>query len=230
MDFGINGAFINEKISHDELDAITCAIAGLFFWAGRFEALGLERESKLIVPDPRANNDLWNKRRAIAISGLSGAGKTTVAIFLKTKRFQIRNSRDTVMRMAGICLNAGRQKLQEAGWKPQSDGKQRALMLKIIEGYEVHPRMAIDCMRFLEGRATLLEAFGPGLAHIHIECGKNERCKRIRARDNFSDERQHPVEGEILELGKKAHFNLSNEGSKSEIEAAVAGLLATQCL
>src|SRR5207302_6513839 len=36
-DFGIEGDFITNKVSHDELDAITSAIVGVFFWSGKFE-------------------------------------------------------------------------------------------------------------------------------------------------------------------------------------------------
>ena len=38
------------KISHDELDAITSAIVGLFYLCGRYEALGNAEEGYLIVP------------------------------------------------------------------------------------------------------------------------------------------------------------------------------------
>ena len=37
-DFGLKGAFEKNGASHDELDAITSAIVGLFFWSGKFEA------------------------------------------------------------------------------------------------------------------------------------------------------------------------------------------------
>ncbi|MEZ6852845.1 ribonuclease H-like domain-containing protein [Halodesulfovibrio aestuarii] len=41
------------KITHDELDAITSAIVGLFYLCGRYEALGNAEEGFLIVPDVR---------------------------------------------------------------------------------------------------------------------------------------------------------------------------------
>ncbi|MEO7715227.1 MAG: DUF429 domain-containing protein [Capsulimonas sp.] len=48
--FGILGEFQEGRVSHDELDAITVAITGLFYLAGRYEALGDEQEGCLIVP------------------------------------------------------------------------------------------------------------------------------------------------------------------------------------
>ncbi len=42
--FGIKGNYINQEVSHDELDAITSAVVGLFFWSGKFEALGNDAE------------------------------------------------------------------------------------------------------------------------------------------------------------------------------------------
>ncbi len=48
--FGIRGAFLSQPCSHDELDAITSAVVGYFFLTGEYEALGNEREERLIVP------------------------------------------------------------------------------------------------------------------------------------------------------------------------------------
>ncbi len=48
--FGISGEYIVSRVSHDELDAITCALVGLFFLEGKYEALGNEQEGYLIIP------------------------------------------------------------------------------------------------------------------------------------------------------------------------------------
>ncbi|MDE6735722.1 MAG: DUF429 domain-containing protein [Desulfovibrio sp.] len=52
--FGIRGDYLDSEISHDELDAITCAITGLFYKAGRYEAVGDPQEGQIIVPLPGA--------------------------------------------------------------------------------------------------------------------------------------------------------------------------------
>lgn len=47
---GFKGNWINEKISHDELDAITSGLVGLFYLADDFVALGNPKEHYLIIP------------------------------------------------------------------------------------------------------------------------------------------------------------------------------------
>lgn len=49
-EFGITGAFTTERLTHDELDAITCSLVGSFYVAGLTEALGGEGEEPMIVP------------------------------------------------------------------------------------------------------------------------------------------------------------------------------------
>lgn len=67
--FGVAGEFIGKQVSHDELDAITSAVVGVFFWAGRFEALGAEAEEALVIPDLNVDPTQWLTRSVIAISG-----------------------------------------------------------------------------------------------------------------------------------------------------------------
>ena len=55
VDFGIRGPFVNDDVTHDELDAITLAIVGSFFLSGRYEALRGPSEDALIIPDLRAS-------------------------------------------------------------------------------------------------------------------------------------------------------------------------------
>lgn len=49
-EFGVLGRFASEKLTHDELDAITCSLVGFFHLAGRTEALGGEGEEPMLVP------------------------------------------------------------------------------------------------------------------------------------------------------------------------------------
>ena len=42
----------NERITHDELDALTAALGGYFYLAGWYEAFGNAEEGYLILPDP----------------------------------------------------------------------------------------------------------------------------------------------------------------------------------
>lgn len=60
---GFKGSWVNEKLSHDELDAITSALVGLFYLANEYIALGNAKEDYLIIPrTPRIRVDLLGKR------------------------------------------------------------------------------------------------------------------------------------------------------------------------
>src|SRR5438445_12645403 len=68
---GINGAFVTSKVTHDEVDAITSALVGLFYIAGEYIALGNAAEDYLIVPkSPRINYDKLSQ--ILANTGLDG--------------------------------------------------------------------------------------------------------------------------------------------------------------
>jgi len=47
---GIHGPYLHEKVVHDEVDAITSALVGLFYMADEYIALGTPAEDYLIVP------------------------------------------------------------------------------------------------------------------------------------------------------------------------------------
>jgi uncharacterized protein YprB with RNaseH-like and TPR domain/predicted nuclease with RNAse H fold len=63
VEFGIVDNFTDNNLTHDELDAITSAMVGLFFWTGKFEAIGSFDEDYLIIPDLSASIDHWISRR-----------------------------------------------------------------------------------------------------------------------------------------------------------------------
>jgi uncharacterized protein YprB with RNaseH-like and TPR domain/predicted nuclease with RNAse H fold len=53
---GISGPFLKERATHDEVDAITSALVGLFYMANEYIALGIPNEDYLIVPrSPKIN-------------------------------------------------------------------------------------------------------------------------------------------------------------------------------
>ena len=54
---GIEGGWVKDRVTHDEVDAITSALVGLFYVAGDYIALGTPKEDYLIVPrSPRINH------------------------------------------------------------------------------------------------------------------------------------------------------------------------------
>jgi uncharacterized protein YprB with RNaseH-like and TPR domain/predicted nuclease with RNAse H fold len=53
---GIDGPFLKHRVTHDEVDAITSALVGLFYLADDYIALGTPQEDYLIVPrSPKIN-------------------------------------------------------------------------------------------------------------------------------------------------------------------------------
>jgi len=76
---GISGPYLKGTVSHDEVDAITSALVGLFYLAGDCIALGTQAEDYLIVPkSPRINYAKLSE--ILAQTGLDalGAGDTRV--------------------------------------------------------------------------------------------------------------------------------------------------------
>ncbi len=66
---GISGSFIEGRVTHDEVDAITSALVGLFYVANDYIALGTPTEDYLIVP--RAPSINYAKlKQILALSGL----------------------------------------------------------------------------------------------------------------------------------------------------------------
>jgi predicted nuclease with RNAse H fold len=47
---GITGQYVEDRVTHDEVDAITSGLVGLFYLAGDYIALGTPTEDYLIVP------------------------------------------------------------------------------------------------------------------------------------------------------------------------------------
>jgi uncharacterized protein YprB with RNaseH-like and TPR domain/predicted nuclease with RNAse H fold len=77
---GFRGNWIDEKISHDELDAITSALVGLFYFADDYVALGNTKEDYLIIPrtyhfdDQRLINRLGCVASPNAIASIGSRG------------------------------------------------------------------------------------------------------------------------------------------------------------
>lgn len=71
VEFGIAGSFTRVPVSHDELDAITAAIVGLFYRAGMCERLGNEKEGYLVIPDPNTGPAEWLNRQATGLGEIS---------------------------------------------------------------------------------------------------------------------------------------------------------------
>jgi len=215
-EFGIFDNFTEKNISHDELDAITSAIVGIFFWTGVFEGIGNIEEEDLIIPDLNANSKLWNSRKVIGISGSIGSGKSTIAKYLEEKGFISCSFSQLLENMLKdrnekIC----RSNLQEIGNEIHRFPGQRWLGKKLIEKVKQHKNIVIDGLRFPEDRALMIETFGPSFLHLHIETPfelLNSRIKDRKIEDiPLNKSLKNPIEFEIKDLKKISSHIIIND-------------------
>jgi len=217
LEFGIFDNFTKRKISHDELDAITSAIVGIFFWAGKFEALGNEDEEYLIVPETDRNSSRWADRKIIGLSGPIAAGKTTASYFLRDRdrgfdygRFSL--VLENILRERDI--QPSRRELQDFGNEINMMQKQRWLAKKLVQKMPSHGNLVIDGLRHPEDHALLTEAFGPAFLHIHIISPESVRLARYisdgKTKEEFLEATSHPVERNVPLMASLSHVILEN--------------------
>jgi len=237
-EFGISGSFLTAKVSHDEVDAVTAAVVGLFFWSGKFEALGNEDEDFLIIPDLHVDPNIWRQRQAIALSGPISAGKTSGARWLQEKGFHYGRYSAVLAEMLkqrGI-KEPPRKVLQKFGEQVHRGKGQRWLSRQLIRGLLSAPGrdLVIDGLRFPEDHAFLVESFGPALLHIHIQADEKLRMDRYikdgkHTMADFFKATRHVVESNVPRLAALAHVNIANEGSELEFHERLQNIGPTGC-
>ena len=231
-EFGVTGNFLDQQITHDELDAITSAIVGIFFWAGRFEALGSEADEALIIPDLNLDRAGWRGRRIIGISGHIAAGKTTAARYLEGLGF--RYTRFSMV-LAELLKRDGKEatrvELQAFGAEVHERYGQRWLGRRLLETVPSKGDVVIDGLRFPDDHAFLTEAFGPSFVHLHLTVPDDIRRVRFAERDSsglqFLDASAHPVEIRVPELAALAHHKLENAATLNKLHERLRSLLIT---
>ncbi|SDZ12445.1 ribonuclease H-like domain-containing protein [Nitrosomonas sp. Nm33] len=215
-EFGIRGNFLREQLTHDELDAITSSVVGAFFWGGKFEALGIEGDEALIIPDLKADANTWCNRKIIGISGRIAAGKTTLARYFENQGFYYtRYSMVLAAMMGEQGIEATRPALQEFGDRIYRELGQREFGRKLLETLPGVGDIVIDGLRFADDHAFWIETFGPAFHHIHLESSVELRKTRFENREtnnvSFEEAEAHPVEQQVSTLRPLAHEILSNE-------------------
>lgn len=227
--FGIEGNFDYKSVTHDELDAITSAIVGLFFWSGKYEGLGNEEEEYLIIPDLHVNTSNWRKRKVIGLSGPIATGKTTAAHFLKDAGFAYgRYSLVLKQMLADRGIESNRVSLQEIGDEVNKNPGQRWLCKQLVKLLPEKGNLVIDGLRHPEDHAFMVETFGPAFVHVHIESPEEIRAQRYIAsgftEDQFKQACGHHVETEIEKLASFAHVTVHNDGGLASLEKSVVTL------
>jgi predicted nuclease with RNAse H fold len=81
---GIQGDFVTSKVTHDEVDAITSALVGLFYLADDYMALGTPSEEFLIVP----RSAKFNYARLSQIISISGLDEVSMNCTTEVKSFR----------------------------------------------------------------------------------------------------------------------------------------------
>jgi len=229
-EFGIFDNFTEKQISHDELDAITSSIVGLFFWTGMFEGIGDFEEELLIIPDLNAHTKRWVSPKVIGISGAIGSGKSTVANYLKDNGFiscRFSQVLENILKEKNKGIN--RSNLQKLGKKIHKVPGQRWLGKKLTEKLPKGKNIVIDGLRFLEDHALMVENFGPSFVHVHIETSFEERVHRIKGKsiENIflHESQKNPVETEVLKLKNPADHIISNNETIFQLYAQLNNIL-----
>lgn len=226
VEFGIFDNFTEKNISHDELDAITSAIVGIFFWTGKFEGIGNIDEEYLIIPDLNTNSEKWKSRKVLGFSGTIGSGKSTVAEYLNNKGFVSRRFSqilENILKNRNEEIN--RSNFQKIGYEIHNSPGQRWLGKKLIEELPKDKNIVIDGLRFPEDHALMVETFGPSFVHLHIETSleflisrtKNRKINDIPIKEALSN----PIESNIKDLKELSSHTIINDGSISELYSQV---------
>lgn len=232
-EFGVTGHFRDRRVSHDELDAITSAIVGVFFLSRCFEPLGASDENSLIVP----NLQRRFSRVAVGFSGHIASGKTTSSRLVESHGFQyVRFSQviDDIIIADGLIPN--RERRQEYGWRTRVEKGQRWLCQKVAERVQDADRIVIDGIRFPEDHTFFFEMFGSNFIHIHLQASEQIRRARAEVQDvqQFDKANAALVEGGVEQVAKLAHVILSNEESierlELEIKKIISGIVKTESI
>ena len=231
-EFGVKGEYLAKPVRHDELDAITCAIVGCFFWAGRFEALGNEDEEYLMIPDLSASTGAWGGRKVVGFSGPISTGKTTAARLLEEWGFYY--SRYSLM-LAGMLRERGlkvdRMALQKIGEEVHKDPGQRWLCWQLVRELPTDQDVAIDGLRHPEDYAFMVEMFGPTFTHVYIDSPTHALLDRFildgGSQDDFAGAMQRPVEANVGRLATLAHTVVRNCGTLDEFRQKVLACIQT---
>jgi uncharacterized protein YprB with RNaseH-like and TPR domain/predicted nuclease with RNAse H fold/dephospho-CoA kinase len=225
-DFGILGRFITEAVRHDELDAITSALVGGFFLAGKYEALGGNSEDPLIIPDLNA----VQSPLVVGISGRICAGKTTTARLLERMgfsyaRFSLVVDEEIVAR-GEYPSRASRQRI---GLEINRTRGQRWLCERVLSRVRDRALIVVDGLRFRQDHAFLVERFGARFLHLHVIAGINLRRVRYD-RDHpgdisFDQSEADPVESEVDDLARLSGVMVDNSATIEDLRTAVGEIV-----
>lgn len=219
--FGVSGTYVKGGVSHDELDAITSAIVGVFFWASMMDRLGPDplSDEALIIPDLQVDAQAARNRLIVGMSGALGAGKTTGARFLESIGCRYCRYSEVIERLVATKRRRyTREHLQAEGERVNRRKGQRWLGRELLRPVLQEQFLVVDGLRFPEDHAFLTEVFGSQFLHIHVVAPKPVRRRRFAAREGglaaFDRQESHLVESQFEQLEAFARDIVANHGSK----------------
>ncbi|HYJ88790.1 MAG TPA: ribonuclease H-like domain-containing protein [Pyrinomonadaceae bacterium] len=233
-EFGISGEFKNRDVSHDELDAITSAVVGLFFMSGKFEGLGNEAEEYLIIPDIKSGTSPWGKRKVVGLSGPISSGKTTAGRYLASRGFAYGRYSEVLQALLeekGVPVT--RESLQQIGEEVHSGVGQRWLGSELIKRMPESGDLVIDGLRHPEDHSFLVEKFGPDFLHVHIDVNESVQRQRYTnegSSEEFTKAAAHPIESNIPKLSELAHVCVKNEGTQDAFLSTIQEIVNSNFL
>lgn len=232
-EFGVSGTFVKEQVSHDELDAITSAIVGVFFWAGQVERLGPDPlgEEALFIPDLKVDAAERRSRLIVGLSGPLGAGKTTAARLLESDGFTYCRYSQVIERLVKAQkTDYSRADLQLEGQRVHNEKGQRWLGRELIRPLLESRFLVIDGLRFPDDHAFLTEVYGSQFLHIHVVARQSLRKARYQERENANFElaSRHAVEGRVKDLAVFARDVVENNGAVMDYHHALKQVLRRQ--
>ena len=223
VDFGIRGRFADGGATHDELDAVTCSMVGLFHLAGRSEGLGGDGEEPMIVPSLAADGAL-----VVGVSGRMFAGKTTAARALERLGFaytRISAVIEDEHRRRWPDQEPTRASMQELGLELHRTRGQRWLCARAIErAGSIYGRIVVDGLRWAEDSGYLRERFGGKFTHLHVRAPLAARTERARAagrEGELETSEAHEVESGIPALADLADATVDNDGTIAALERTI---------
>jgi len=223
--FGLTGTFLKQDVSHDEIDAITSAIVGLFFLSKDYEAIGDLRENLMIIPDLKAKRKI---KKVFGISGKIAVGKTTAANFFKEEGFKYtRYSQVLENMLKKENKEINRENLQELGLEMSKN--QVEFSKKVFEEIKDYDNIVIDGLRHPEDFTFFFEQYGYDFKLIHIVSNERNKENRYIQEGHTSEEYQkaimNEVEADVPELQKNAYIILENNGTIEEFKNQILNLI-----
>jgi len=226
--FGISGQYVKGGVSHDELDAITSAAVGVFFWAGMMERLGPDPlgDEGLIIPDLRVDLSAARNRLVIGLSGALGAGKTTTARYLESLGCHYCRYSEVVERIVAARMpDYSRADIQAEGEQIHAVKGQRWLGRQLIEPLLGKQLLVIDGLRFPEDHAFLTEVYGSQFLHLHVLSPKQQRRARFSDREGsaavFDAQSQRDIESHFESMATLARDIIANDGSREHLHRTI---------